>query len=102
MTALVAGIDSSTQSCKVVIREASRGALVREGRPRTRPAGSTRGLVAGADVGLAGAGGLDGWPPVRGYQQHGMVCPTSRAAWSGPRCGMNQTAAARGTGGRAR
>src|ERR671938_112632 len=30
--ALVAGIDSSTQSCKVVIRDAETGALVREGR----------------------------------------------------------------------
>ncbi len=32
MTRLVAGIDSSTQSCKVVIRDAVSGALVREGR----------------------------------------------------------------------
>ena len=31
MTTLVAGIDSSTQSCKVVIREAETGALVRQG-----------------------------------------------------------------------
>ena len=30
--ALVAGIDSSTQSCKVVIRDADTGALVRQGR----------------------------------------------------------------------
>jgi sugar (pentulose or hexulose) kinase len=32
VTALVAGVDSSTQSCKVVIRDAATGALVREGR----------------------------------------------------------------------
>ena len=32
---LVAGIDSSTQSCKVVIRDADSGELVREGRPLT-------------------------------------------------------------------
>ena len=30
--ALVAGIDSSTQSCKVVIRDADTGELVRQGR----------------------------------------------------------------------
>ena len=30
--ALVAGVDSSTQSCKVVIRDAATGALVRSGR----------------------------------------------------------------------
>ena len=29
---LVAGVDSSTQSCKVVIRDAETGDLVREGR----------------------------------------------------------------------
>ena len=29
---LVAGVDSSTQSCKVVIRDAATGALVRSGR----------------------------------------------------------------------
>ena len=32
MTTLVAGIDSSTQSCKVVVRDAETGRLVREGR----------------------------------------------------------------------
>jgi xylulokinase len=29
---LVAGIDSSTQACKVVVRDADSGRLVREGR----------------------------------------------------------------------
>ena len=29
---LVAGIDTSTQGCKVVVRDATTGALVREGR----------------------------------------------------------------------
>ena len=37
---LVAGIDSSTQSCKVVIRDAETGALVREGRAK-HPDGTT-------------------------------------------------------------
>ena len=37
--ALVAGVDSSTQSCKVVVRDAATGALVRSGRgaPPPRP-----------------------------------------------------------------
>jgi xylulokinase len=77
MSALVAGIDSSTQSCKVVIREASSGALVREGRaahpPGTEvdPAGWWHALNSA----LAEAGGLDGVATVSvAGQQHGMVC----------------------------
>ena len=41
---LVAGIDSSTQSCKVVVRDTDTGALVREGRA-THPAGTEVDLV---------------------------------------------------------
>src|SRR5262245_15908228 len=77
MTVLVAGIDSSTQSCKVVIRVASGGALVREGRaahpPGTEvdPAAWWQALTSA----LAGAGGLDGVAAVAvAGQQHGMVC----------------------------
>jgi xylulokinase len=77
MSPLVAGIDSSTQSCKVVIREAGTGALVREGRaahpPGTEvdPADWWRALQEA----LAGAGGLDGVAAVSvAGQQHGMVC----------------------------
>ena len=77
MSALVAGIDSSTQSCKVVIREADTGALVREGRaahpPGTEvdPADWWRALQEA----LAGAGGLDGVAAVSvAGQQHGLVC----------------------------
>ena len=32
MTTLVAGVDTSTQSCTVVVRDADTGALVRHGR----------------------------------------------------------------------
>jgi xylulokinase len=77
MTVLVAGIDSSTQSCKVVIREAGRGVLVREGRaehpPGTEvdPAAWWQALASA----LAEAGGLDGVAAVSvAGQQHGMVC----------------------------
>ena len=50
---LVAGVDSSTQSCKVVIRDAETGALVRSGRrvPPRRHRGRPRGLVGRAAVG---------------------------------------------------
>jgi xylulokinase len=81
MSALVAGIDSSTQSCKVVIREADTGVLVREGRaahpPGTEvdPADWWRALQEA----LAGAGGLDGVAAVSvAGQQHGMVCLDER------------------------
>jgi xylulokinase len=77
MKALVAGIDSSTQSCKVVIREADTGVLVREGRAahplgtEVDPADWWRALQEA----LAGAGGLDGVAAVSvAGQQHGMVC----------------------------
>jgi xylulokinase len=81
MSPLVAGIDSSTQACKVVIREAGTGALVREGRaahpPGTEvdPADWWRALQEA----LAGAGGLDGVAAVSvAGQQHGMVCLDER------------------------
>ncbi|WP_102510078.1 xylulokinase [Sanguibacter massiliensis] len=73
---LVAGVDSSTQSCKIVIRDAATGALVREGRA-SHPDGTTvdpeawwDALVAAA----ADAGGLDDVAAIAvGGQQHGMV-----------------------------
>jgi xylulokinase len=74
---LVAGIDSSTQACKVVVRDADSGALVREGRA-PHPDG-TEVDPAAWDVALqqaiAAAGGLDDVAAVAvGGQQHGMVC----------------------------
>lgn len=73
---LVAGVDSSTQSCKVVIRDAETGVLVREGRAahpegtEIDPAHWWTALVAAA----AAAGGLDDVAAVAvGAQQHGMV-----------------------------
>lgn len=73
---LVAGIDSSTQSCKVVVLDADTGALVREGRAG-HPEGTEihpdhwwRALSAAFDD----AGGLAGVSAVSvGGQQHGMV-----------------------------
>ncbi|GAA1129931.1 xylulokinase [Microbacterium aurantiacum] len=73
---LVMGVDSSTQSCKVVITDAETGAIVREGRashpPGTEvdPAAWWRALEAA----IADAGGdadIAAW--AIGGQQHGMV-----------------------------
>jgi xylulokinase len=73
---LVAGIDSSTQSCKVVVRDADDGGLVRQGRAphpdgtEVDPAAWWSALQAAA----AAAGGLDDVAAVAvGGQQHGMV-----------------------------
>ncbi len=74
---LVAGIDSSTQSCKIVVRDAESGRLVREGRaphpPGTEVAPSAWEEALGSAV--TAAGGLDDVAAVAvGGQQHGMVC----------------------------
>ena len=73
---LVAGVDSSTQSCKVVIRDASTGEVVRSGRA-SHPDGTEVapdywwGALLAA---IADAGGLDGVAAVSiAGQQHGMV-----------------------------
>jgi xylulokinase len=74
---LVAGVDSSTQSCKVVVRDADSGALVREGRA-PHPDGTEvdpAAWEAALRTAIADAGGLDDVAAVAvGGQQHGMVC----------------------------
>lgn len=74
---LVAGIDSSTQSCKVLVCDAATGEVVREGRA-DHPDGTEIAPAAWEDAArtaLAAAGGLDGVEAVAvGAQQHGMVC----------------------------
>ncbi len=74
---LVAGIDSSTQSCKVVVRDAGTGALVRHGRA-AHPDGTE--VDPGAwwtalQQATEQAGGLGDVAAISvGGQQHGMVC----------------------------
>ncbi|MDG4819440.1 FGGY family carbohydrate kinase [Micromonospora sp. WMMD956] len=74
---LVAGVDSSTQSCKVVVRDAETGKLVREGRaphpPGTAvPPAAWEAALADA---VARAGGLDDVAAASiAGQQQGMVC----------------------------
>lgn len=74
--ALVLGVDSSTQSCKVVVVDSESGAVVRTGRA-AHPDGTSVDPEAWWDAltaALAEAGGLDdiaAWSI--GGQQHGMV-----------------------------
>lgn len=74
---LVAGIDSSTQSCKVLICDAATGEVVREGRA-DHPGGTEIDPAAwesAARAAITVAGGLDGVAAIAvGAQQHGMVC----------------------------
>jgi xylulokinase len=73
---LIAGVDSSTQSCKVVIRDGVTGELVREGRA-THPDGTEINpahWVSALDTAIAAAGGLGDVEAISiGGQQHGMV-----------------------------
>ncbi len=73
---LVAGVDSSTQSCKIVIVDAATGALVREGRA-AHPAGTEVDPEAwwlALQKAIAAAGGIDDVAAVSiAGQQHGMV-----------------------------
>src|ERR1700712_4422528 len=73
---LVAGVDSSTQSCKVVVRDADTGAFVREGRA-PHPAGTEVDPAAwwtAFDAAAAAAGGLSDVEAIAvGAQQHGSV-----------------------------
>jgi xylulokinase len=74
---LVAGIDSSTQSCKVLVCDADTGEVVREGRA-PHPDGTEIDPAAWESAALAAipaAGGFDDVDAVSvGAQQHGMVC----------------------------
>jgi xylulokinase len=73
---LVAGVDSSTQSCKVVVRDLETGALVRSGRA-AHPAGTEVDPAAWWEAlrtALEAAGGLDDVAAISiAGQQHGMV-----------------------------
>ena len=73
---LIAGVDSSTQSVKIVIRAADTGELVREGRA-PHPDGSEVDPIHwknALDSAIAQAGGLDDVAAISvGGQQHGMV-----------------------------
>jgi xylulokinase len=74
---LVAGVDSSTQSTKVVIRDAVTGALVRAGRAPHPPGTEVHPDVwwDALEAAVADAGGMRDVSAVAvAGQQHGMVC----------------------------
>jgi len=76
MVSLVAGVDSSTQSVKVVIRDAHSGVLVREGRA-AHPSGTEVDPAlwwSALQQAITAAGGLADVAAISiGGQQHGMV-----------------------------
>ena len=73
---MVAGVDSSTQSCKIVIRDVTTGALVRSGRA-THPDGTEVDPAhwwSALGAAIADAGGIDDVQAISvSGQQHGMV-----------------------------
>ena len=73
---IVAGVDSSTQSCKVVIVDADTGGILREGRA-SHPTGTSVDPEAwwlALQTAIAAAGGLDDVDAISvGGQQHGLV-----------------------------
>jgi xylulokinase len=98
MTELVAGVDSSTQSCKVVIRDAETGALLRSGEAK-HPEGTEVDPAAwwiALQEALTQAGGLADVAAVSvGGQQHGMVCLDSAGQVVRPALLWNDTRSAR-------
>lgn len=93
----VAGVDSSTQSCKVVICDPASGRIVREGRA-SHPEGSEVDPQAWWDAfreAVRAAGGLDDvWALSVGGQQHGMVCLDSQGEVIRPALLWNDTRSA--------
>ena len=77
---LIAGVDSSTQSVKVVIRDADTGELVRQGRA-THPDGTEVDPIHwlnGLDTAISDANGIEDVSAISiAGQQHGMVALNS-------------------------
>ena len=97
MTQLVAGVDSSTQSVKVVIRDAQTGALVRQGRAK-HPDGTEVDPSlwwSALQEAIADAGGLADVQAIAiGGQQHGMVLLDSQGEVIRPALLWNDTRSA--------
>lgn len=95
--ASVMGVDSSTQSCKIVVRDADSGELIREGRA-SHPDGTEvdpQHWWTAFERALDDAGGMDGVDAVAvGAQQHGMVCLDESGAVVRPALLWNDTRSA--------
>lgn len=98
---LVAGVDSSTQSCKVVIRDTETGRVVRFGRAR-HPEGTEvdpEAWWAALQFAIRDAGGLDEVAAVSvAGQQHGMVALDARGQVVRPALLWNDTRSAEAAG----
>ena len=94
---LVAGVDSSTQSCKVVVRDLESGAVMRTGRA-SHPDGTEVDPGAWWDAlqsAIADAGGLADVAAISiGGQQHGMVVLDAAGAVIRPALLWNDTRSA--------
>jgi len=94
---LVAGVDSSTQSCKVTVRDATTGALVRVGAA-AHPDGTEVAPVAwwsALGEAVRRAGGLHDVSALSvAGQQHGMVCLDTHGASIRPALLWNDTRSA--------
>lgn len=91
---LVAGVDTSTQSCKVVVRDAATGALVRTGSAK-HPDGTEvhpDAWWAAFREAASAAGGLDDVAALAvGGQQHGLVALDAEGTSSAMRsCGTTR------------
>src|SRR5215217_4895082 len=97
---LVAGVDSSTQSCTVVIRDADSGQLIRNGRAPHRPGTEVdpAGWWDALQAALEQAGGLSDVDAIAvAGQQHGMVCLDADGAVVRPALLWNDTRSAQAT-----
>jgi xylulokinase len=94
---LVAGVDSSTQSCKVVIRDADTGVLLRHGSA-PHPTGTEidpEAWWSALQQAIAAAGGIDDVGAVSvAAQQHGMICLDSDGGVVRPALLWNDTRSA--------
>ena len=94
---LVAGVDSSTQSVKIVIRDAQTGRLVREGRAPHPPGTEVdpEHWWLALQQAITSAGGLDDVSAISiGGQQHGMVALDSNGNLIRPALLWNDTRSA--------
>ena len=95
---LVAGVDSSTQSCKIVIRDAETGLVIRRGTAPHPPGTEVDPEAWWTAFGQAAkvAGGLDDVAAIAvSGQQHGMVCLDADGAVVRPALLWNDTRSAR-------
>ncbi len=94
---IIAGVDSSTQSVKVVVRDAQTGELLREGRA-PHPDGTEVDPAlwkSALDAAIVNAGGLDGVAAISiAGQQHGMLALDSDGGVIRPALLWNDTRSA--------